>query len=184
MSAKTAALNQTYGWGTESGDSYGSGTGYDSGVGTNQSSQELDPYSAVSTKTAGLAQGTHVVPPPSSGPGYGYTPYDSSWNISDNDVYPYNANTPHAPALALAAPVPPVAAGARPSPAHLVMAFHACLFGAVAATLDLGGRALKGEDVGADGGWIGKWRSESEDAAAAVSPVSGYVVSKQIMGGL
>ena len=42
------ALNQTYGWGCESGDAYGSGTSFDSGVGTNQADVDVwKVYSAV-----------------------------------------------------------------------------------------------------------------------------------------
>jgi hypothetical protein len=79
---KATGLNQTPGWGTESGDAYGSGTGYDSGVGTNQSSTELDPYSAVGTKATGLnqtQQGSFTTLPPTPP----YVPGDSTWNISD-----------------------------------------------------------------------------------------------------
>eukprot|EP00286_Rhodomonas_abbreviata_P026107 CAMPEP_0181295152 /NCGR_PEP_ID=MMETSP1101-20121128/3989_1 /TAXON_ID=46948 /ORGANISM="Rhodomonas abbreviata, Strain Caron Lab Isolate" /LENGTH=69 /DNA_ID=CAMNT_0023399873 /DNA_START=140 /DNA_END=349 /DNA_ORIENTATION=+ len=48
------SLNQTYGWGTESGDAFGSGTGYDSGVGTNASDDELYPYNARAPRVIGL----------------------------------------------------------------------------------------------------------------------------------
>lgn len=47
------ALNQTYGWGCESGDQYGDGMSFDSGVGTNQSDADLYPYNAVASKTVG-----------------------------------------------------------------------------------------------------------------------------------
>eukprot|EP00960_Hanusia_phi_P058818 763993-Hanusia_phi.AAC.1 len=52
---QTSSLNQTYGWGCESGDSYGSGTSFDSGVGTNQSDQDIYPYNAVAEKTSMLS---------------------------------------------------------------------------------------------------------------------------------
>ena len=35
-------------WGTESGDTYGNGGGYDSGVGTNAGDAELYPYNVTS----------------------------------------------------------------------------------------------------------------------------------------
>eukprot|EP00290_Baffinella_frigidus_P005478 CAMPEP_0180134760 /NCGR_PEP_ID=MMETSP0986-20121125/10365_1 /TAXON_ID=697907 /ORGANISM="non described non described, Strain CCMP2293" /LENGTH=71 /DNA_ID=CAMNT_0022075205 /DNA_START=88 /DNA_END=303 /DNA_ORIENTATION=+ len=47
-------LNQTYGWGTESGDSFGNGGGYDSGVGTNAGDAELYPYNARGPRAQGL----------------------------------------------------------------------------------------------------------------------------------
>ncbi|EKX39283.1 hypothetical protein GUITHDRAFT_165022 [Guillardia theta CCMP2712] len=52
---ETTSLNQTYGWGCESGDAYGSGTSFDSGVGTNQSDADIYPYNAVADKTSMLS---------------------------------------------------------------------------------------------------------------------------------
>jgi len=192
VSTKTSALNQTPGWGTESGDAWGDGMSYDSGVGTNQSSTDLDPYSAVGTKATGLnqtQQGSVTTLPPTPP----YVPGDSTWNISDQDIYPYNANTPHSSSTVMALAAPPAtnvgelnahtkADVCRPSPGHLIMAAHACALAAVSATLDMGGKALRGEDVSSRGGWVGKWMADSREAAAAASPVAGHVVSERILG--
>lgn len=45
-------LNQTYGWGTESGSQFGDGGGYDSGVGNNSSDQDNYPYNAIAVPAA------------------------------------------------------------------------------------------------------------------------------------
>ncbi|EKX35543.1 hypothetical protein GUITHDRAFT_118252 [Guillardia theta CCMP2712] len=47
-------LNQTYGWGTESGDSFGDGLSYDSGVGNNAGDAELSPYNVVRPRRSGM----------------------------------------------------------------------------------------------------------------------------------
>lgn len=100
VAQKATGLNQTPGWGTESGDAYGSGTGYDSGVGTNQSSTELDPYSAVGTKATGLnqtQQGSVTTLPPTPP----YVPGDSTWNISDQVWLASLGNNPYQKHLCL-----------------------------------------------------------------------------------
>jgi hypothetical protein len=113
--------------------------------------------------------------------------------LQRQDIYPYNANTPHSSSTVMAlAPPPATNVGqfntyrkadlCRPSPGHLIMAAHACALAAVSATLDMGGKALRGEDVSSDGGWVGKWMADSREAAAAASPVAGHVVSERILG--
>ncbi len=53
--APAAALNQTYGWGTESGSQHGDGGGWNSGVGNNSSDEQNYPYNAVAEKQQQLA---------------------------------------------------------------------------------------------------------------------------------
>ena len=45
-------LNQTYGWGTESGSQYGDGGGWNSGVGNNSSDEQNYPYKGVDQNCA------------------------------------------------------------------------------------------------------------------------------------
>ena len=49
-------LNQTYGWGTESGSQFGDGGGWNSGVGNNTSDDQNYPYNATNhgAQTTGL----------------------------------------------------------------------------------------------------------------------------------
>uniref|UniRef100_A0A7S1H7V1 Uncharacterized protein n=1 Tax=Hemiselmis andersenii TaxID=464988 RepID=A0A7S1H7V1_HEMAN len=172
-----SSLNLTYGWGCESGDSFGDGT-FDGGASTN-TPDDVYPwnvYSAVGSHTAALNQSATVPGgTATTGTTVPYHGWDSTWNQCDQDIYPYNAR-----AEELAAPAVPVDSqkSTRASPGHLIMAAHACTFGAVAATVAV----LKGEQE--EGmGWADTFRLEASKAAAAVSPVGGYVVAQHVCGG-
>ena len=72
---------------------------------------------------------------------------------------------------ALAPPPPPTAptrGAARPTPAHLVLAAHAMVFGFASATVKM----LSGDGKG----WQQDFQSDSTDAATTVTPVGGYVL--------
>mmetsp|Transcript_17775 Transcript_17775/g.49189 ORF Transcript_17775/g.49189 Transcript_17775/m.49189 type:complete len:358 (-) Transcript_17775:17-1090(-) len=72
------SLNQTYGWGTESGSSYGDGGGWDSGVGNNTTDQQNYPYNAVAERqlaapvAAAAAADAASKPAPVSRPSLGH----------------------------------------------------------------------------------------------------------------
>ena len=71
---------------------------------------------------------------------------------------------------ALAPPPPPTTPthAARPTPAHLVLAAHAMVFGFVSATAKM----LSGDGKG----WQQDFQSDSTDAATTVTPVGGCVL--------
>jgi len=69
----------------------------------------------------------------------------------------------------------------NPHPSHYVLCGHAMVLGAFAATGDAAERMLKGKEVSGEE-WGKTFARTAEEAVKSVSPVGGYILSKQLLG--
>lgn len=88
--------------------------------------------------------------------------------------------------MQLAAPVVAAASGAaevktvRPGIGHVYNLGPAMLLGALSATAEAGGRLLSGRD---DADWMARFRSETDAAAGAVTPLGQMILRRHVFAG-
>jgi len=69
----------------------------------------------------------------------------------------------------------------KPHFSHYVLCGHAMVLGAITATANVGGKMLEGKKV-EEGAWQAEFSKTAEEAVKSVTPVGGYILTKQVFG--
>jgi predicted nucleic acid-binding Zn ribbon protein len=115
----------------------------------------------------------------------GFTVVDTYTCPSDCGSFTVIDPNAPAPQTALAAPVVDAtpAKSAKPSPGSFIMCGHAMVLGAIEATITVGSKAAKGEDM--EDGLVAMWQSAfkqvSGDAATTMNPLSGFALKQHVL---
>mmetsp|Transcript_19192 Transcript_19192/g.52984 ORF Transcript_19192/g.52984 Transcript_19192/m.52984 type:complete len:237 (-) Transcript_19192:216-926(-) len=132
-----------------------------------------------------LADGSHSLPADHSGAFYCTEPEANCSTVVVDPVlkpivYPEVSQALAAPVVASAEVQGAPTKAARPSPGHLMLMGHACIFGAIEATAKLASGLLSGDKDKASS-WSEDFASSATAAAGAVTPVGQYILREQIL---